>query len=296
MGILEYLAQSNASADCVHESDRFKFIDDLTILEIINLMTVGISSFNIKQQVPNDIPLHGQFITPQNLQSQLHLDSIADWTKDQKMMINAAKTKTMLFNFTRDYQFTTRLNLEGKSVEVIKHSKLLGTIIQDDLKWDLNTANIVKKANMRLELLRRVASFGASTEDLKKIYILYVRSVLEHSSVVWHSSLTSENSDDIERIQKSAVRIIMRNINIDYQKALDFLELDLLSERRKHLCLQFARKCLKDEKLKDLFPLRKNIHNMKIRNPEKYLVQKAKTDRLQKSPIIYMQYLLNQET
>ena len=41
---------------------------------------------------------------------------------------------------------------------------------------------------MRLELLRRVASFGASTEDLKKIYILYVRSVPEHSSVVWHSS------------------------------------------------------------------------------------------------------------
>ena len=103
-------------------------------------------------------------------------------------MINAAKNKTMLFNFTRDYQFTTRLNLEGKSVEVIKHSKLLGTIIQDDLKWDLNTANIVKKANMRLELLRRVASLRASTEDLKKIYILYLRSVLEHSSVVWHSS------------------------------------------------------------------------------------------------------------
>ena len=84
-------------------------------------------------------------------------------------------------------------------------------------------------------------------------------------------------------------------MNIEYQKALDYLELDLLSERRKHLCLQFARKCLKDEKLKDLFPLRKNIHNMKTRNQEKYLVQNAKTDRLQKSPIVYMQYLLNRE-
>ena len=84
-------------------------------------------------------------------------------------------------------------------------------------------------------------------------------------------------------------------MNIDYEKAPDYLELDLLSERRKHLCLQFSRKGLKDKNLKDLFPLRKNIHNMKTRNPEKYLVKNAKTDRLQKSPIRNMQYLLNQE-
>ena len=95
---------------------------------------------------------------------------------------------------------------------------------------------------------------------------------------MWHSFLTSENLEDIERIQKSAVKIIVKNMNIDYEKAPDYLELDLLSERRKHLCLQFARQCLKDKKLKDLFPLRKMIHNMKTRNPKKYLVQNAKTD------------------
>ena len=34
-GILEYLSQSNTNADCVPLKDRFKFIDDLLILEII---------------------------------------------------------------------------------------------------------------------------------------------------------------------------------------------------------------------------------------------------------------------
>jgi hypothetical protein len=53
IGLLEYLSQSNNSADCVSESDRFKFIDDLSVLEIENLLIVGISSFNLKQQVPN---------------------------------------------------------------------------------------------------------------------------------------------------------------------------------------------------------------------------------------------------
>ena len=56
-----------------------------------------------------------------------------------------------------------------------------------------NTAHIVKKSNARMELLKRVASFGTSVEDLKNIYFLFVRSQLEQSAVVWHSSLTEEN-------------------------------------------------------------------------------------------------------
>ena len=45
LGLLEYLSQSNDSADCVELKDRFKFLDDLSILEIINLLTVGLTSF-----------------------------------------------------------------------------------------------------------------------------------------------------------------------------------------------------------------------------------------------------------
>ena len=59
---------------------------------------------------------------------------------------------------------------------------LLGTIITNDLKWNENTATIVQKENARMELLRIVASFGASFEDLKLIYILFVRSHLEQSA------------------------------------------------------------------------------------------------------------------
>ena len=146
LGIIEYLSQSNNSADCVNEKDRFKFVDDLTILEIVNLLTVGLSSFNLKQQVPRDIPEHNQYIPAENLKSQKWLDQINVWTQNQKMVINEKKTKSLIFNFTEKYQFTTRLQLNDENVEVINSTKLLGTIVQDDLKWDLNTANIVKKS------------------------------------------------------------------------------------------------------------------------------------------------------
>jgi hypothetical protein len=37
--ITDYQSQSNHGADCVDVKDRFKFVDDLSILEIVNLIT-----------------------------------------------------------------------------------------------------------------------------------------------------------------------------------------------------------------------------------------------------------------
>ena len=67
-----------------------------------------------------------------------------------------------------------------------------------------------------------------------------------------------------------------------------------LDERREKLCLNFAIKCTKNQRTKDMFPLKTKVHNMKSRNTEKYQVQYAHTERFQKSPIIHMQHLLNQ--
>ena len=38
LGNWEFLSQTNGNADCIPQDDRFKFVDDLSTLEIINLM------------------------------------------------------------------------------------------------------------------------------------------------------------------------------------------------------------------------------------------------------------------
>ena len=199
----------------------------------------------------------------------------------------------MVFNFTEKYQFGTRLQLNGDNLEIVDRAKLLGVIITDDLKWEANTESIVKRANMRMELLRKVASFGTNVDEKRNIYILFIRSVLEQSCVVWQSSLTKENEEDLERVQKSAVRIILGKDIKDYSDALAEANLDSLKDRREELCYKFAKKCIKSEKSKDMFPIREKEHEMKIREEEKFIVQHANTERLQKSSITYMQRLLN---
>ena len=108
----------------------------------------------------------------------------------------------MLFNFTNKHKFTTRLNENEQNIEVVSEFKLLGTILTDDLKWGRNTSYLVKKAYMRMQLLYSAAKFTKNKKDLKHIYITFIRPVLEQSAPVWHSSLTEENSRDIERVQK----------------------------------------------------------------------------------------------
>ena len=294
LGLLEYLSQSNNNADCVDVKNRFKFVDDLSVLEIVNLLTVGITSFNIKQQVPSDIPTHNQFIPAEHLASQDWLDDIDQWTENQKMIINEKKTKTMIINFTENFKFTTRLKLKDENVEVVTSTKLLGTMVQDDLKWDLNTSTIVKKANARMELLRRVASFGTPAEDLKTVYILFVRSLLEQSATVWHSGLSQENIQDLERVQKTAIKIILQEQYHGYKQGLAQLDLQTLESRREELCLNFALKCTKNTKMQHMFPLNSKTHSMNTRMEEKYEVKHANTDRLRNSAIIYMQNLLNE--
>ena len=135
LGILEYLSQSNNNANCVGQDERFKFVDDLSVLEIVNLLTVGICSTNVRQQVPNDMLENNQYIPPENLKSQEYLDKINEWTKNQKMEINSTKTKTIIFTFTNNFQFRARLKLNEEIVETVTETKLLGTMITSDMKW-----------------------------------------------------------------------------------------------------------------------------------------------------------------
>ena len=208
------------------------------------------------------------------------------------MRINEKKTTTMIFNFTQKYQFTTRLNLNGKHVKVVPEAKLLGTIIQNDLKWDSNTSRLVKRANARMQLLHKLYEFGATREDMREIYISYIRSILEQNSVVWHSSLTEENIQDLERIRKSACKIIMKNNNIEYIKSLQILNLESLSDRRQILFENFAYKSFRSETI--YFETNNKTHVMQTRHPEAFQVTHCNTQRLKDSAIPQMQELLNQ--
>ena len=97
------------------------------------------------------------FIPSENLKTQDHLDRIDRWTEDKKMKLNVSKTKNLIFNFSKNSQFSTEVKLNGEVIETVIETKLLGTTITDDLNWKKNTDRIVKEANKRMYFLHKLS-------------------------------------------------------------------------------------------------------------------------------------------
>jgi len=66
-----------------------------------------------------------------------------------------------------------------------------------------------------------------------------IRTVLEYACPVWHSSLTTGQSDMLESLQKQALRIIYSDMDLDYHTLLFLAELDTLCSRGEHLTQRF---------------------------------------------------------
>ena len=74
-GVLSYRSQSNNNADSVPLEDRcFKYFDDLTVIEVINLLNIGISTARVRDTIPSDLPEHSQLVDNNSLKSQKYLD------------------------------------------------------------------------------------------------------------------------------------------------------------------------------------------------------------------------------
>ena len=73
------------------------------------------------------------------------------------------------------------------------------------------------------------------------------------------------------------------------------MKIDSLEERRVKMALNFAKKSLRQNTFSSLFPLNENVHKMKTRNPERYVVKNGNTDRMKRSAVPFLQRLLNED-
>ena len=91
----------------------------------------------------------------------------------------------------------------------------------------------------------------------------------------FHSRLTVEQSYKLERVQKVCLKVILGEMYLDYESALEMCALQPLFKRRQERCLSFALKCIKHPRNNRLFPLNPNLGQNKIREREMFQVNHA---------------------
>ena len=181
IGQIEYLVNSNDNADIVDPENRYKYIDDLSVLELV-MMTGLLHQYNYHDHVPSDIATDQLYLHPSSFNTQNTLDSISAWTTQNLMKINEEKSNYIIFSRCKE-SFATRLTLNNVKLDQLNVTKILGIWLSEDLSWARNTREVCVKGYARMSLITKLKYVGVHTEDLIDVYKLFIRSLLEYCTL-----------------------------------------------------------------------------------------------------------------
>jgi hypothetical protein len=164
------------------------------------------------------------------LQNDLNL--LEKWSSDNKMVINASKTKLIRFRKGRR-AIVNDYHINGSLLSETKDCKYLGVLLSRDLKWGPHIERTTTKAFRVLYFLMR--SLGKSCSKTKEFaYKTFVRPILEYGAAVWDPHLKGEIKQ-LAKVQRLGARFVFGNFKrkasvTDMQKNLGWRSLE--SRRR----------------------------------------------------------------
>ena len=98
--------------------------------------------------------------------------------------------------------------INNQEVEIVDSFKFLGCTISKTLTWDEHVLAARKKAQQRLYFLRQLKKFRVKQDILMQFYRSIIESILTFSLTTWFGSTTQQNRDDLQRVVRSASKII----------------------------------------------------------------------------------------
>ena len=172
-----------------------------------------------------------------NLKLQADLDKLCEWSKKWQLPFNTDKCKVLHIGSSNPCHHYT---MNGKKLGKVVEEKDLGVIIDSELKFHKHTAAAVKKANMKLGMIKK--SFACLDENVMlPLYTSLVRSHLEYGNLIWGPHYKGD-SIAVEKLQKRATKKVPAIKNLPYEERLRHLSLPSLQHRRRRGDMIFAYK------------------------------------------------------
>ena len=157
---------------------------------------------------------------------QKEIDTILTWAKKWKMAVNTDKTKYMVISSSSaDCSWQPNLEGNGHQIDPVTDYRFLGVEVDQGLRFTKHLETIICKGKKRVNIMKCLAGkeWGSSMKDQMRIYLQYVRTVLEYCSEGWSSWLAPTNLDRLDKVQNEALRTASR---LAKGCPLDFLRLE----------------------------------------------------------------------
>ena len=268
---------------------QLKFVDDATKAATINLRKSLTPDTQNRSFPLNFCERTQMMIKPEENLLQQELSRFVEETSSNNFVLNQKKTFIMSFNFSKKHAFPPEFHVGTEVLEVKPVLKILGVMLQNDLKWDAQIENITKKASKTIWRLRRMKQLGVDNTTLALFWKSEGRVHLEANCPVWTGAITKRQSRSLSRVQRKAVATITGK---EYEKGCSDLKLEMLPARRKQLSMKFAEKTVKKSRHQDIFQMLPNPPTTR-KGTKIWYEPVSHSRRHQKSPVPYLSRLLN---
>ena len=108
---------------------HLKYVDDLALAEAIDMRRPQPDMYRART---------GHALKNNDSKLLEQLKKTQEYATVNKMKLNANKTKFMVFNPGTSKDFMPAFEVDGKKIEVVEETRLLGVLLRSDLSWSSN--------------------------------------------------------------------------------------------------------------------------------------------------------------
>ena len=179
--------------------------------------------------------VNGQkFRVKQAIQSQNVFRHIVRRAEELGMVVNTSKTDMVCFSAAQDYVADAfLLDSDQTRIGYSQKIKALGMHFSNRLDMEEQVKHITKSMRARYWTLRNLKLNGFTNEELVQVYKTVIRPVAEYGCVVFHSSLTDDQDERLERLQDHALKSIF-GPELSARRLRGLAGVETLRERREY--------------------------------------------------------------
>ena len=148
------------------------------------------------------------------LEFQVSATKFFRWFKNNHFKVNPGKSHILLSSKKPEI-----VSVDGISLAASSHEKLLGVIIDSELKFENHITEMCLKVSKKINALCRISSF-MSLEKRKTLMKAFIESQFNYCPLIWMLHSRTLNNK-VNRIHERALRTVYSDYNSSFNELLD---------------------------------------------------------------------------
>ena len=165
-----------------------------------------------------------------NLIMQDEINKIADWITSNKLSLNTAKTKFILFRSSnKKLKHNITISINEQPIKQVKNTTFLGVIIDEYLTWNDHIDLLTKKIIKSTGIISKIRHF-TNLNTLKLVYYALVYPYLIYGNLIWGNTY-KKRLQKLMNIQKKIIRLMTFKSYTEHSEPL-FNKLNILNIKK----------------------------------------------------------------